>query len=274
MQAKHLNLLINTGGGLVGLIVVGYVAYSALHTEVEQPCSSRYPAPKRFSLQTAQGKPLTAIELQARAGLRDLGVIDNAAVVSVDGGPSPEALEVKLRKLPRTGDKARNGIEFRWSPPGVASATSACLTYSAWLPEKFQFGAGGHLPGMFAGDPSAARGKNETGRVAPHWEDKGKILLLAAVEGADPREVAGDGTALATDSWISVEQEIVLNAPGESNGIARLWIDGALVASNESLSLRKDAKTLLGGVLAAVGYRHLPEEPGTLRLSPLEIAWR
>jgi len=81
----------------------------------------------RFSLQSASGKPLTAAELQARAGLRDLGVFNNAAVVVVDGGPSPEALEVKLRKLPGEADKtdtARNGIEFHWSPPGRLSALS------------------------------------------------------------------------------------------------------------------------------------------------------
>ena len=78
---KHLDLLINLGAALVGLIVVGYVVYAAFHTEVEQPCSTRFPAATRFSLQTGAGKPLTPVELQARAGLRDLGVIDNATVV-------------------------------------------------------------------------------------------------------------------------------------------------------------------------------------------------
>ncbi|MDP1640492.1 MAG: hypothetical protein Q8L61_06230, partial [Hyphomicrobium sp.] len=63
---KHLNLLINVGAALVGVIVVGYVLYSALHTEAEAPCSERYQA-TRFSLQNAAGKPLTRAELQARA---------------------------------------------------------------------------------------------------------------------------------------------------------------------------------------------------------------
>ena len=76
------------------------------HTEVEPPCSERYPAPIALCAADRAGKPLTPIELQARAGLRDVGVIDNATVVAVDDGPSPDALEVKLRNLPG-GDDAR-----------------------------------------------------------------------------------------------------------------------------------------------------------------------
>ena len=104
---KKLNLFINIGGSLIGIFVLGYVVYSAYHTATEPPCSERYPAPMRFALQTATGKTLTPIELQARAGLRDVGVIDNAAVVAVNDGPSPDALEVKLRKLAGRGRRRR-----------------------------------------------------------------------------------------------------------------------------------------------------------------------
>ncbi len=193
---KHLNLLINFGGALVGLFVVGYVVYAAFHTEVEQPCSTRFPAATRFSLQTGAGKPLTAVELQARAGLRDLGVIDNAKVVPVDGGPSPDALEVKLRNLPAGDDpdaKMRNGIEFRWSPPGIAGATSACLTYSVWLPDKFEFGGGGVLPGVFGGEPAAPRQRavNDRLTVAFEWSSEGQPSLVAALDGGEHLRMSG-----------------------------------------------------------------------------------
>lgn len=278
MQSKHLNLLINTGAVLVGAIVVGYVAYSALRTEVEQPCSTRYPPATRFSLQTAQGKPLTAIELQARAGSRDLGVIDNAAVVRVDGAPSPEALEVKLRRLPGSADmsdRARNGIEFLWSPPGVAGASSACLSYSLWLPDKFVFGSGGVLPGVFGGEQTAQRREAGTDQlsITPQWDNRGKPMLAVAVEGSDTSRLSG-GTTLPTDQWVRVEQEVVLNEPGRDNGIVRLWIDGSLVVGNQRMTLRKDTSTILAGILAIVGYGRAPDEPGMLRLSPFEIAWR
>ncbi len=278
MQSKHLNLLINTGAVLVGIVVVGYVAYAALHTEVEQPCSMRYPPATRFSLQTAQGKPLTAIELQARAGSRDLGVIDNAAVVRVDGGPSPEALEVKLRRLPGSADmsdQARNGIEFRWSPPGIAGASSACLSYSVWFPDKFVFGSGGVLPGVFGGERTAQRRDAGTDQlsITPQWDNHGKPMLVIAVEGSEPTGQSG-GAAFTTDQWIRVEQEVVLNEPGRDDGVVRLWIDGSLVVEDHRLVLRNDANTLLAGILASVGYGRAPDAPGMLRLSPFGIAWQ
>lgn len=276
---KHLNLLINTAGALVGIIVIGYVVYAALHKEVEQPCSARYPAATRFSLQTGEGKPLSAIELQARAGLRDLGVIDNASVVRVDGGPSAEALEVKLRNLPGgddASDAARNGIEFRWSPPGIKGGTAACLSYGVWFPDKFAFGDGGVLPGLFGGEPAAAhqRAADDRFSIAPHWDGEGKPLLTAVLEGGSVYRVSGNTSAMPTNRWIKVEQEVVLNDPEKENGTARLWIDGELVADDRRVRLRNDATALLSGVLAAVGYRHAPAEPGMLRLSPFEIGWR
>ena len=276
---KKLNLFINLGSALIGSIVLGYVVYAAYHTATEPPCSERYPAPIRFALQTASGKALTPIDLQARAGLRDVGVIDNATVVAVNDGPSPDALEVKLRNLPGGDDasaKARNGIEFRWSPPGVNSATATCLVYSVWLPEKFDFGDGGFLPGVFGGDPSAARQQatRDLLTVALEWSDEGKPSLTAAVDGSERLRLSGAGTPMATGRWTKIEQEVVLNDPGQKNGTLRLWIDGELIAENLRVELRKDDKVMLTGVLAAIGYEQVPPPDSLLRLSPIEIARR
>jgi hypothetical protein len=209
-----------------------------------------------------------------------MGVIDNAAVVRVEGAPSPEALEVKLRKLPGgadMSDKARNGIEFRWSPPGIAAATSACLSYSIWLPDKFAFGGGGVLPGVFGGEPGAQgrQAASDQLSITPQWDNKGEPMLAVAVEGADIRRMSGSDMPLPTDQWIRVEQEVVLNGPGRDDGVARLWIDGVLSVDNQRLALRKNAEALLAGVLAQVSYGgRAPAEPGMLRLSPIEIAWK
>jgi hypothetical protein len=275
---KKLNLFINLGSVLIGGVVLGYVGYSAWHTATEPPCSERYPAPIRFGLQTAAGKALTPIDLQARAGLRDVGVIDNAAVVAVKDGPSPDALEVKLRNVPGgddAGAKARNGIEFRWSPPGM-SGTATCLSYSVWLPEKFDFGDGGFLPGVFAGDPSAARQQATSDLliVVLEWSDEGKPSLTAAVDGSERLRLSGAGTPMTTGRWTKVEQEVVLNDPGQKNGTLRLWVDGELVAENQRVELRKDDKVMLTGVLAAIGYEKSPPPDSLLRLSPIEIARR
>lgn len=272
---KHLDILINVAGALVVLFVVGYVVFEALHTEAEQPCSVRYPAATRFSLQTGEGKPLSAIQLQARAGLRDIGVIDNASVVEVQDGPSADALEVKLRKLPAgadPSDEARNGIEFRWAPPGMAKATSACLSYSVWLPDRFEFGEGGFLPGVF-GDTGDVDKKADGLSVSPQWDGDGRPLLTAMGSGGVHRMVATT-EPLPTNRWVKVVQEIVLNDPGVENGRARLWIGGTLTVDDSRVPMRSDSSALLSGVLVAIGYHQMPVQPGMLRLSPFEISWR
>jgi hypothetical protein len=278
MLGKNLNLLINAGGTLLVLFVVGYVVWSSFQSEQSQSCTARYPAAMRFSLQSAAGKPLTAAELQARAGLRDLGVVDNAAVVTVEGGPSPEALEVKLRKLPDDADKtdtARNGIEFHWSPSGIEAASSACLSYSVWLPADFHYGGGGFLPGVIGGEAGASRrGGNVRLTVTPEWSGEGQPMLMAAVPGGEDRRVQASGRPLPLDRWIRMDVEVVLNKPGEPDGAVRLWIDGSLTLDATGIVLRSDDKTTLTGVLAGAGYRRSPDTPGLLRLSPLDIAWK
>lgn len=274
---KHVQLLINIAALSVGVFVVGYIVYAALRSEQDAPCSARFPAATRFSLQNNAGKPLTAIELQARAGLRDLGVIDNAAVLPVVGGPSTEALEVKLRKLPDGADpsaESRNGIEFRWAPRAMDNASSACLSYSLLLPDRFAFGnAGGFLPGVFgaAGPTDAAKHRVN---VYPQWDGDGRLLMVAHQEAGDIRRMVAKPEPLATGRWTRIEQEIELNAPGQANGRVRLWIDGRLAVEGQQIELRKDAATSLSGVLVAIGYRQLPSEPGTLQLSPFELSWR
>ncbi|MFA5901110.1 MAG: polysaccharide lyase [Hyphomicrobium sp.] len=278
-SAKHLQLMINTAGVVVSIFIVGYVAYAALRTEVDAPCSARFPPATRFSLQNSSGKPLTAIELQARAGLRDLGVIDNASVVSVGGAPSAEALQVKLRPLPAgadTDDKDRNGIEFRWAPRTMGNASSACLSYSLLLPDKFPFGnAGGFLPGVFGGMRQADASANAV-YVQPQWDSNGRPLMVSHLQSGDIHRTVAKAEPLPTGRWTKIEQEIELNEPGKANGRVRLWIDGQLAIEAKEVEVRKDATVALSGVLAAVGYRQLPPQPqpGSIQMSPFEVSWR
>lgn len=277
IKPKYLDPLINVAAVLVVLSIAGYIAWEALHTEREQPCSARFPAATRFSLQSSAGKPLSAIELQARAGLRDLGVIDNARVVQVADGPSPDVLEVNLRKLPGSDDpsaRARNGIEFRWTPPGMANATAACLSYSVWFPDKFEFGDGGFLPGISGGQAPGGRADAGVISVSPQWNLEGRPSLAAATGGDIRIMMTKQKFALPTSRWVKVEQEIALNDPGQENGRARLWVDGTPLIDDVGLPLRKDANTLLTGVLVAAGYQRVPAHPGVIRLSPFEISWR
>lgn len=278
-KATTLNLIFNGVGALIGLIVVGYVAYSALHTETEPPCSERYPPPTRFALQTSGGALLSPIELQARVGLREWGVIENATVVSVAEAPTGAALEVKLANVAGgDSDPARraNGVDFRWSPHGVAPAQAACLSYSVWLPDGFAFNDGGILPGIIGASPAAAGQAEEATRfgVRLQWRADRMGELTIAVPGSHYRPIIQRALPLPTGRWIGVEQEVVLNAPGEANGVVRLWVDGEIKAEDTGVALRTDENARITGVLADIGYLREPAKVGALRLSPFELAWR
>jgi hypothetical protein len=274
-----LNLIFNAIGVLIGLTVLWYVVTSLVLTKTEAPCSARYPAPTRFSLRTSAGALMSPIELQARVGLREWGVIRNAKVVAAPDTPSGAALEVKLASVPDTAatNRPANGVFFRWHPTGAREATAACLSYRVWLADDFAFGDGGLLPGIIGGPPgAAARDPNSRERVGtrPQWRRGGEGELDAASMGSGYTPVSLRRFPLPKGRWMHVEQELVLNTPGAADGIARLWIDGQLKAENTQATLRKDKNVTILGVLADIGYVRKPTKPGTLRLTPFELSWK
>jgi hypothetical protein len=283
-QSTVLYLLFNFLGVLVGLVVVGYVLYAALHTEQEPPCSARYPAPTRFALKASDGTLLSPIELQALSGPNEWGVIDNAKVVPADvppdKAPGGAALEVKLASVAvnePASDRATNGVDFRWTPPGVQPATAACLSYSLWLPKDFAFNSGGVLPGIFGDLPAAmAEPASDATRFGsrPQWRSGVEAKLAIAAAGAGYRPVSVPGFPLPQGRWTRVEQELVLNAPGTANGTVRLWVDGQLKAEDTGLALRTDPNAKISGVLADIGYFRNSGKTSILRLSAFELSWR
>jgi hypothetical protein len=184
-------------------------------------------------------KPLTPIELQARVGLREWGFVENATIVPAAEAPAGAALQVKLASVAagETSDgRPRNGIEFRWSLPGVKAANAACLSYSVWLPEGFAFNDGGVLPGIVGGKPDQ---KSDFGSRL-QWRPGGVGELTVALSGSLPRRQPGRLYA-AQGRWTSIEREIVLNTPGTANGASRLWVDGQLKAEDAHCRCGPDA---------------------------------
>lgn len=269
------NLIFNGLGALLGLTVVGYILFSAFHTETEPPCSQRYPAPMLFALKSG-GALLTPIELQAQAGLSEWGIAQNLTVVPE--GPAGAALQVKLDRVvdhEAGRDERANGVNFRWMPPGVGAARSACLSYDVWLPEDFPFNDGGILPGILGGKPDTVRDLHGGGfGTRAQWRLDGMIELATAGSGSGYVPANQRNFPLATGRWTRIEQEIVLNAPGAEDGLARMWIDGDFIAESTKLSFRSDTSETIAGVLVDAGYFRDPAKPGILRLSPFSLAWR
>jgi hypothetical protein len=263
----------HSAGVLIAFFIVAYVVRSALFVEVTAPCSTRYPAGMLFTLQTSDGVLMSPAQLQARVGLPERGVMENTKVVPVSQGPSRTALEVKLANVADMEEddaEPKNGLEFRWRPPGMSTAQAACLSYDLWLPKTFEFGRGGVLPGIFGGTPDL----NSVFATRVAWNDMSEVSVNVESSSGKAYGIGRHEMAFAPGRWVTIEQEVVLNSPGKLDGTVRLWVDGELRAENTKIAMRADENSNISGVLSDVGYTRRSKTVSTIRLSPFKMSWR
>lgn len=263
-----------------------FVVRGLFVSEVVEPCSKRYSSVTEFTVDYGKG-PLTPAQLIAMIGASQRGISQNAKVVRVKGVPGQRALRVELNQ----GDEVtkvpedNNGIRFRWAPSNMGGADAACLAYSVYLPKNFDFGGGGILPGLYAGQPlelsETSDGKTAVAQRVV-WRSGGGGNLYAQLPGYEVNGGAyldQKGIEVAKGRWVNVEQEMVLNTPGKADGISRVWFDGEMKVDNRWLDWRKSEKLQINGVLANVSYalprRTVnPPKNTVVYITPMELRWR
>ena len=269
---------VNAIGGIAFLIVGGYFVAELTRSRETPPCSTRFPAATEMSLQKPNGVPLTSAELQARVGMGERGVIEKTAVRRA-GGNQPLVLDVKLGG-PNSHD---SGTGFFWTPSGLKAPASACLAYNVQVPNDFDYGTGGVLPGLYGANSSAAAGAQAgfAGRVT--WSGSGALGVEAdlsdfslAAQSSQPVFFRSDAV-LPRGRWVNIEQEIVLNSPNAKDGRLRLWIDGRLALDNNEVAWRATGFPVTGA-LVDVAYASAPEavdkKATAVSLSPLRLSWQ
>jgi hypothetical protein len=282
---------VNASAGFVATLIVVLAIRGVLYSEPVAPCSDRLDNGTVFGLQDKSGGAVSASDLQARLAGRDWGVLDNARVIALKDGPAPVALTVALPKLGAAtagssdAAKLRSGMGFTWLPSKLSAANSACLTYDVWLPTDFDFGRGGALPGLFGGETAEVPVKGmTTGFVARQAWGEGGAALVRTFTHSSPNgtEYAIDPDRLRLDRgrWIRLEQEVVLNDPGQENGILRVWVDGKIRHDEQGLVFRKDERSQFRGVTADVHYGDNGSDAGaipketSLRITPFVVRWQ
>lgn len=303
-KKKHIlanTMLLNVGGaGLVALGII-LVVRTELTPKPETPiCEARYQGGVLFSYRRKENVPLSAEDLQARLAGTDRGLLSNTRIVKDDGVPQGYAMEVRLKRSNgEEDDQQRSGMGYSWNPRQLATAVSACLSYSIWLPQDFNFGSGGALPGFVSTtersdfgltpeDYADKRKTSEAGEQASTsfepfgvrmvWRPEGGLELLQlpneghrGTVGLDPAKAA-----LKLAKWTRVEIEAVLNEPGKPNGTIRAWVDGKLVDERFDILWRRDEMQGLQAVSGNIyntgssGWMPSPIET-RLRISPLEL---
>lgn len=274
-------LVFNVAAGMVGAVALLAAMRSMLFSPAATPCSERYLNATHFALQRA-GVMLTAADLQAGFGGRDAGVIDNVTIAPVDNAPAPVAMAVRLPKgstSPRAALTAKGGMSFPWQPRSIQTKSSACLAYGLLVPADFDFHLGGVLPGLSGADPDNPQRDNFLAQLAWRPRGQGGVTSRVTSEGntrAEPAE--REGFALTPGRWVKLEQEVVLNAPKQADGILRVWIDGRLAVERTDMVYRLKPEVKISGVAAEVFYGRddavaAAPKDATIWVTPFELRW-
>lgn len=290
MKPTKQNLMLFNGAAalLVGASLV-YVVRSMVFSESIPPCSERYPRGVQMALESG-GQPVATADLQARAAGSDWSLLERTQVVKVAAGPAKVAMQFDLA-APGAANSTREGAGFLWGPRAMKATTAACLAYSVYLPEGFQFGGGGRLPGLTGvvepadgAEPAEASGPDQqqpatatSFSASPGWK-KGGIGEVATL-GPNLTALMRGGYSrieLPRGKWVRLEQEVKLNAPGAHDGILRLWLDGELVLDGELTNTQKTAA--ITGVVSEVVLPGQPVDPKAkdqkVSISPYIVYWK
>jgi hypothetical protein len=277
-------IVFNAAAGLVGVAALVAAVRAVLMPDSLPPCTERYHSMTAFALERA-GTPLTAVDLQASLGGRDVGVINNVTVGPVKDAPAPLAIAVVLGKATASqqgsGDP-KGGATFPWEPRVLQGKASACLSYQVLLPASFDFQRGGALPGI-AGAEAGEQGDKFLARLA--WRPKAAGgVTVRTTENGTTRALPAERQAFEFPhgKWVKLEQEVVLNTPQKSDGVLRVWVDGTLAIDRADMSYRAKPEVMISGVSVDVFYGSGPDEvqPAALPkdakvwLTPFEVRWQ
>ncbi|MCB1511387.1 MAG: hypothetical protein KDJ36_10825 [Hyphomicrobiaceae bacterium] len=281
-------VLYSAAGGFIAMVTLIFSIRSVVISEPISVCSARYHRASVLPYRS-NGRLLAPADIQARLGERDWGLQSNGRIVAASDTPAAAALEVALPAGGKAGGTIANpvsGLGFRWTPNFLRTATHVCLTYQVWLPNEFDFGRGGVLPGVFGGDPKGKpdnQGRHPHFAVRPKWLPAGRGGLQA-VTAWEPRGIARDYLGfdfrMPRGSWVAVEQEVTLNAPGSANGVLRIWINGELRFNAQDIAYRHRADVGFTGIVADTHYAapntiewHPAPKDARIRLTPFVVRW-
>lgn len=267
-------ILLNGAVALIGIASIVTIGRSMLGGNEAETCRVRYDNAVQWSLLRDDGQLLTPSDLQARLGASEWGVLDRVSVIKVDHGPGA-ALAVDL--APRRSVSQSHGAGFEWGPQSAGPVVAACASYAFKLDPKFDFAAGGRLPGLLGGPAGSDRTTPEAFSARLAWDDSGQLDILSQAP-AGSRLLSNERhtVEMPRGRWVAVDQEVILNTPGNSDGVLRVWLDGKLSFESHKVAFRTDAAATVRGILAEVAYARQPaarDGASPVLVTPFEFRW-
>ncbi|QOR39615.1 hypothetical protein HNO52_14635 [Billgrantia diversa] len=262
---------------LVGLLPIAWGPPASADTSASDhsrtprlaSCSERYSLlaalRPRHVLQTAK----EAIR-EDFASTRDWGTESNAELLGAltSGLPEPalRAHYPRNSSSPSDADQQvvpRGGLGFYTKEKNLQDTDRACLHYRLRFEANFDFVKGGKLPGLYGGDAPSG-GEEVTGEngfsLRLMWRKEGQGELYAYTVGHEGDSLGRGNWYFPTGRWVTVEQEVVLNTPGEENGVVRVWIDGWPVLEQRNLVYRTTPDVSIDGIMFSTFFGGTGEE--------------
>ncbi|WP_447556354.1 polysaccharide lyase [Vreelandella sp. EE22] len=221
-------------------------------TPQETPCSQRYALAEAPSLAPTEDA-YHAIR-QAFDTTRHWGTEENVErLASQDTGLDEAGLRVHYPAGSSSpGDEPLGGAGFYSDPYSLEGAERACLSYKVRFPSGFDFVKGGKLPGLYGGDAPSG-GDSVDGEhgfsMRLMWREEGQGELYPYVVGFEGDSVGRGMWHYPAGSWVTIEQELLLNDPHRENGIARIWIDGQPVLEQRNIVFRTTPDITIDGLM-------------------------
>lgn len=278
---KRLVVINVVAGAVIAGAAITFVKHSFARPHVEV-CSTRYNRGTILGLEE-NGSAVTPSAIQASAFGHDRGILDNLVIEPVTKGPSNHVMTVDVSgERTGSGSKPFPGMEFPWSPQSLTGADSACLTYDINIPANFALADGITLPGFYAvtknGGSYSDKVRIDTRVVVGGKGDTELLVYANGLSGEANTKYALYDKKLPLGRWVRVEQEIVLNTPGKSNGIVRMWFNGNLETEVRGADLRDDGNVAVAGVASVVQRKGRTDKPveterTQVRVSPYQVRW-
>jgi len=167
--------------------------------------------------------------------------------VQVIGSPdSHEGNSIRVTYPTGSVGPTQGGAQWRCNFGGTADT----LYSSYWLKPSlnFEFVKGGKLPGL-CGSQCNTGGAKPTGSdgwsARLMWRTDGNVVLYLyypdqpGTYAVDfPLTINGVQTALIPGQWTKLRTQVMLNTPGQNNGIVRCWFNDTLALEQTGLRLR------------------------------------
>lgn len=174
--------------------------------------------------------------------------LDNLSVEEEPGQPIERFLRARYYKGGASPSASRRvgvkegGGQLLGSLPG-GPADRMFLRYWVRFPADFDFVKGGKLPGFYGGSmisggniPDGTNGFST--RMMWRTEGMGEVYVYGPTSTRFGTSLGRGSFTFQRGRWHCVEQELVLNTPGQLDGQVNIWLDEKPVYSNTQLFLR------------------------------------